>query len=416
MSAALPSTPPASYGMDSATATAAAARAAAALSPRKRMKTGVPTILSVGPWASKQVDPLAKTMPVTSPTTGEVVSNVQLGSAADVDRAVAAAKEAHPAWAALTSKRRAAIMLKFHGLCMEHEDELVELIMKENGKNRTEALGDLAKGLETVEWACSIPQHAGAGRTLSVSGGIVCQEIRDPVGVVACVVPFNFPFMVPMWTTPIALVCGDAVVLKPSEKVPMTMNRVANLLYEAGVPPAVFQLVQGAKEVVDALCDHPDIAALTFVGSSKVAKLVYERAKLTGKKALALGACPKTLTWPPVPKACAQSLCPKPVPKACAQSLPSAAGHVVKGPSDHDRGLHHTRRWREEPPRLRSGLRPRDGLLRHRRLVCRMRRPAVHGRVRAAHHRRAARPDRQGRRQGEQAGDGHRKGVHGPRH
>ena len=303
--------------MDSATAVAAAARAAAALSPRKRMKTGVPTILSVGPWASKQVDPLAKTMPVTSPTTGEVVSNVQLGSAADVDRAVAAAKEAHPAWAALTSKRRAAIMLKFHGLCTEHEDELVELIMKENGKNRTEALGDLAKGLETVEWACSIPQHAGAGRTLSVSGGIVCQEIRDPVGVVACVVPFNFPFMVPMWTTPIALVCGDAVVLKPSEKVPMTMNRVANLLYEAGVPPAVFQLVQGAKEVVDALCDHPDIAALTFVGSSKVAKLVYERAKLTGKKALALGACPKTLTC--------GLLCPKPVPKACPRRLATSS-------------------------------------------------------------------------------------------
>ena len=262
-------------------------------SPCAKRVRATPSILSVGPWAAKQQHHQAAAakvdaMDVTTPVTGDIIAQVKLGGASDVDAAVSAAAEAFPSWSSLTQKRRAAIMLKFHNLCTENSDELVQLIMKENGKNITEAQGDLAKGLETVEWACSIP-HVAPGRTLAVSGGVTCQEIRDPVGVVACIVPFNFPFMVPMWTTPIALVAGNCVVLKPSEKVPMTMSRVAELLEKAGVPAGVFQMVQGAKEVVDALCDHPGIRALTFVGSSRVAKLVHERALRTGKKALALG-------------------------------------------------------------------------------------------------------------------------------
>lgn len=272
-------------------------------SPRaKRVKTNIPSILSVGPWAAKATaaagENVLTDVTVTSPASGDAIANVKLGTAADVDAAVTSAAAAFPAWSALTSKRRAAIMMKFHALCTEHSEELVGLIVAENGKNRTEAEGDLAKGLETVEWACSIP-HVAPGRTLSVSGGVTCSEIRDPVGVVACVVPFNFPFMVPMWTTPIALVSGNAVILKPSEKVPMTMARVAELLQEAGVPAGVFQMVQGCKDVVDALCDHPGIAALTFVGSSRVAKMVYERAKRSGKKALALGGAKNHLVSAP---------------------------------------------------------------------------------------------------------------------
>jgi len=257
-------------------------------SPAAKRARTMPSIRSVGPWAAKEAPPADGTLEVKSPLNGEVLATLHLSGAAAVDAAVADAEAAQPAWEALTSKRRAAIMMRFHALCTDHSNELVELIMAENGKNRTEAEGDLAKGLETVEWACAIP-HTSAGRTLPVSGGVTCAELRDAVGVVACVVPFNFPFMVPMWTTPIALVAGNAVLLKPSEKVPMTMDRVAALLRQAGVPPAIFQLVQGTKPVVDALCDHPSIRALTFVGSSRVAAMVYERAKRSGKKALCLG-------------------------------------------------------------------------------------------------------------------------------
>jgi len=266
-------------------------------SPVSKRAKALPSISSIGPWA-KANGTGSPTLSVTSPVSGERLADVRLGSSADVDAAVAAADAAFPAWSALTSKRRAMIMMKFHSLVTAHSNELVEMIMAENGKNRIEAEGDLAKGLETVEWACSIP-HSAAGRTLSVSSGITCQEIRDPVGTVACIVPFNFPFMVPMWTTPIALVAGNTVILKPSEKVPMTMSRVAALLAEAGVPDGVFQMVQGTKEVVEALCDHRGIAALTFVGSSRVAKLVHDRARLSGKKVLALGGAKNHLVAAP---------------------------------------------------------------------------------------------------------------------
>eukprot|EP00445_Apocalathium_hangoei_P003574 CAMPEP_0203845160 /NCGR_PEP_ID=MMETSP0359-20131031/3649_1 /ASSEMBLY_ACC=CAM_ASM_000338 /TAXON_ID=268821 /ORGANISM="Scrippsiella Hangoei, Strain SHTV-5" /LENGTH=499 /DNA_ID=CAMNT_0050760253 /DNA_START=81 /DNA_END=1580 /DNA_ORIENTATION=- len=260
----------------------------------------VPLITGTGAWRENEAAGVKRPSPldIESPHDGKVIARVEMGTAADVNVAVAAAKAAYGEWSSLTMKRRATIMIKFHHLCEQNAEELVGLICKENGKNRTEAQGDLAKGLETVEWAFSMPQLA-QGRILPVSGGVYCHDFREPVGIVTSIVPFNFPFMVPMWTAPIALVAGNCVILKPSEKVPLTMRRVADLMYEAGVPKGAFQMVNGAREVVDALCDHKDIAALTFVGSSAVAELVHTRATAAGKKALCLGGAKNHLVASP---------------------------------------------------------------------------------------------------------------------
>mmetsp|Transcript_43331 Transcript_43331/g.92764 ORF Transcript_43331/g.92764 Transcript_43331/m.92764 type:complete len:500 (-) Transcript_43331:254-1753(-) len=260
----------------------------------------VPLIVGTGAWRENGAAGTSRPEPleVECPADGSIIAKVEMSVASDVDAAVKVAKGAYLEWANLTIKRRATIMMKFHELCDRHSEELVALISKENGKNKTEAQGDLAKGLETVEWAMSMPQIA-QGKTLPVSGGVYCQDFREPVGVVTCIVPCNFPFMVPMWTVPIALVSGNAVILKPSEKVPMTMSRVSELLYEAGVPKTIFQMINGGREVVDALCDHKDIAALTFVGSSNVAEIVYKRAINANKKALCLGGAKNHLVAAP---------------------------------------------------------------------------------------------------------------------
>ena len=170
----------------------------------------------------------------------------------------------------------------------EHKQALVDAIVLENGKNEAEALGDVAKGLETVEWACSMPQLI-SGDILKVSRGVTCHDVNEPVGVVACVVPFNFPFMVPMWTVPIALAAGNCVILKPSEKVPLTMQITAHLMKAAGIPDGVFQIVHGDVVAVQSICDHPDIVAVSFVGSSKVAEIVSKRCRALNKRVLALG-------------------------------------------------------------------------------------------------------------------------------
>lgn len=218
-------------------------------------------------------------MDVINPSNSNVIGKVGLSSAKDVDAAVKVAKEAYESWSTNTTiKQRVAMMMKFHSLVEEHSQRLAELIVQENGKNITEALADVAKGNETVEWACSLPQLA-KGSTLKVSSQVSCLDRRDPLGVVACIVPFNFPFMVPMWTVPIALVMGNAVVLKPSEKVPLTMQYAAKLFKEAGFPDGVFNMVQGTKESVEELIDHPDVRAVTFVGSSPIAKVVSHRCR-----------------------------------------------------------------------------------------------------------------------------------------
>mmetsp|Transcript_116753 Transcript_116753/g.302580 ORF Transcript_116753/g.302580 Transcript_116753/m.302580 type:complete len:503 (+) Transcript_116753:86-1594(+) len=264
------------------------------------MADAAPLLPSFGPWREGQAAGVKRPAPldVECPADGKIIARVEMGTVADVDAAVKVAKEALPAWSGLTMKARATIMIKFHNLVTQHSDELVGLIMKEHGKNRKEAEGDLAKGLETVEWAFSMPQ-VGQGKILPVSGGIYCHDMREPVGVVTCIAPCNFPFMVPMWTVPIALVSGNTVILKPSEKVPMTMARAAELFIQAGVPRGAFQMVNGGREVVEALCDHKEIAALTFVGSSSVAELVHQRATAAGKKALCLGGAKNHLVAAP---------------------------------------------------------------------------------------------------------------------
>jgi methylmalonic acid semialdehyde dehydrogenase len=228
------------------------------------------------------------TVNVVSPSNEEVLAKVPLSKSEHLNQAVEAAKRAFEEWSSITIKQRTAIMLKFHHLVDVHSQELAEIIVKENGKNIVEALADVAKGNETVEWACSLPQLA-TGRILEVSKGINCQELRQPLGVVAAIVPFNFPAMVPMWTIPISLTVGNCVILKPSEKVPLTMQRISELMTEAGIPPGVFQIVHGAAEVVTSMCDHPDISAVTFVGSSKVADIVATRCHAHNKRVLALG-------------------------------------------------------------------------------------------------------------------------------
>lgn len=236
-----------------------------------------------------------KYLDVTTPLTGEIIGKVALSGATDVDRAVKAAEVAFEGWSNTTVKERAKVMFRFQQLIEKHTEELSNLIVKENGKNINEAKGDVAKGNETVEWATSIPQVLTAG-FLEVSRGVYCREIQEPVGVVASIVPFNFPFMVPFWTIPIALVAGNCMILKPSEKVPMTMNRVVDLLKEAGVPTGVFQIVNGAVETVNAICEHPSIRAITFVGSSKVAEIVSNKCHALNKRVLALGGAKKSFS------------------------------------------------------------------------------------------------------------------------
>jgi malonate-semialdehyde dehydrogenase (acetylating)/methylmalonate-semialdehyde dehydrogenase len=227
-------------------------------------------------------------LPIVSPSTNCTIGQVALSNEDDVNAAVHAASEAFPAWSGMTIKSRAAIMLKFHGLVRDHAQELAECIVKENGKNITEALADVAKGNETVEYACSLPQLA-CGSNLKVSSKVTCTSTRKPLGVVASIVPFIFPFMVPMWTMPIALVMGNTFILKPSEKVPITMQLVMSLLEKAGLPKGVVNLVQGEKRVVEALIDHNDVKAVTFVGSSPVASIVSSRCHALNKRCTALG-------------------------------------------------------------------------------------------------------------------------------
>jgi malonate-semialdehyde dehydrogenase (acetylating)/methylmalonate-semialdehyde dehydrogenase len=228
------------------------------------------------------------TRDVVSPYTGTVVGQVALSTAADVDAAVAAARAAFPAWRATPIKERTQLLFAFRDLMERHLDGLANLAALEAGKTRAEAAAGLRKGLEVVEFALSL-QNADDGAALEVSRGVSCEARREPLGVVAGITPFNFPAMVPLWMFPIALTVGNAFILKPSEKVPLTMTRVAELMREAGFPPGVFSIVQGDKQAALALVDHPDVCAVAFVGSTAAAREVYGRASGHGKRALCLG-------------------------------------------------------------------------------------------------------------------------------
>lgn len=225
---------------------------------------------------------------VRSPATGKVIAKVALSGAADINVAVEKAKEAFKSWSQQTWKTRAAKAFKLHQLIEENAQRLAESVVRENGKNIAEALASVSKANETCEWACTLPSVA-QGKQQEVSRGVRCEEHRDPVGVVASICPFNFPIMVPFWTLPIALTSGNCMIMKPSEKTPITMSLVAELVRQAGYPEGVFQIVNGAVDVVNGLCDNPGISAVTFVGSSKVAELVYKRCTSVNKRVLALG-------------------------------------------------------------------------------------------------------------------------------
>src|SRR6478736_7540185 len=234
------------------------------------------------------VSPDAPTLDVYDPSSGAVLSRVPLSSARDVDAAVAAAQEAFPAWSATTIKERVQVLYRYKALLEQNIDELAALVTEENGKIASEARAEVLKSAELTEFACSLPQIA-PGEVLEVSRGVECRVERFPLGVVASIAPFNFPNMVPNWTIPNAIALGNCMILKPSEMVPLSSNKIAELLRDAGLPEGVFQVVHGGKDVVEAICDHPGIEGISFVGSTKVAKIVYRRGTSNFKRVLALG-------------------------------------------------------------------------------------------------------------------------------
>lgn len=225
---------------------------------------------------------------VYSPIDGSIISQVTLSNAEAVDKAVKTAEAAYPSWSETPIKERVQVFFKYKRLLEENMDELTKLVQEENGKTYDEAQAEVLKSAELTEFACSMPQLI-SGELLEVSKGVECRVEHYPVGVVASISPFNFPNMVPNWTIPNALVLGNTMILKPSEQVPLSANRIAELLKESGLPKGVFNIVHGTKDTVEAICDNPGIRAISFVGSTKVAKIVYKRGTSNLKRVLALG-------------------------------------------------------------------------------------------------------------------------------
>jgi len=226
---------------------------------------------------------------VFNPALGEVAARTPLASPAEVDAAVEAARAAFPAWSETPALRRARVLFQFKHLVEQHQDELAGIITREHGKVFSDAKGEVARGLDVVEFACGIPHLLKGQYTDQVGGGIDNWSLRQPLGVVAGVTPFNFPMMVPCWMFPVALACGNTFVLKPSERDPSTAVRLAELLQEAGLPDGVFNVVHGDKVAVDALIQHPDVSALSFVGSTPIAQYIYTEGAARGKRVQALG-------------------------------------------------------------------------------------------------------------------------------
>jgi malonate-semialdehyde dehydrogenase (acetylating)/methylmalonate-semialdehyde dehydrogenase len=232
--------------------------------------------------------PSQRTLPVTNPTTGEVIAEVPMSTAAELDAAVVRAAEAQTEWGSTPVKDRVQVLFRMKALMEAQTDRLSATIVEENGKTGEEALGSILRAVECLEFASSLPQLV-AGGALEVSPGVDCRTTLFPLGVVAGITPFNFPLMVPLWMIPIALACGNAFVLKPSEQTPLSALELARLFEEAGLPPGVFSVVNGDREVVEAICDHPEIKAVGFVGSTKVAQAVYRRGTSSFKRVRAMG-------------------------------------------------------------------------------------------------------------------------------
>jgi len=231
----------------------------------------------------------SRTQAVFNPATGEVARHVHLGATEDVDAAVACAAAAFPKWADTPPIRRARVMLRFLELMNQHKDELAAIITAEHGKVFSDAQGEVSRGIDIIEFACGIPQLLKGDYTDQVSTGMDNWTLRQPLGVVAGITPFNFPCMVPCWMFPVALAAGNCFILKPSERDPSASLLMARLLKEAGLPDGVFNVVQGDKTVVDALLHHADVRAISFVGSTPIANYIYETGARAGKRVQALG-------------------------------------------------------------------------------------------------------------------------------
>ena len=227
-------------------------------------------------------------LPLLNPSSGEEIGSVPLSTASELDEAVKSATKAQVEWAAKPLKDRVQVMFRMKTLVEDQIDHLSEIVTLENGKTLAESRGSVLRAVECLEYAASLPQLA-SGSIQQVSPGVECKMYRYPVGVVAGITPFNFPFMVPLWMIPMAVSLGNAFVLKPSEQTPLSAMEIGRLLAEAGLPDGVFSVVHGDREVVEAICDHPDIKAVAFVGSTKVAETVYHRSTRNNKRVRALG-------------------------------------------------------------------------------------------------------------------------------
>jgi malonate-semialdehyde dehydrogenase (acetylating) / methylmalonate-semialdehyde dehydrogenase len=277
----------------------------------------------------------SRTLDVISPLDGIKLSTVPMSSTKELDDAVKAAKAAFPAWSKTPIKERVQVFFRYKTLLEKHLVELAELCSEENGKTYSESVAEIEKCIELTEFATSLPQLI-SGEILEVSKGVECRTEHAPLGVVASIVPFNFPSMVPNWTIPNAIALGNCMILKPSEKVPLSCGRLAELLKEAGLPDGVLNIVHGDVEIVEAICDHPDIEAVSFVGSTKVAKIVYQRATHNLKRCLALGGAKNHLLVLPdaIPDMTAQNVAAS--MSGCAgQRCMAASAMVGVGNIDH---------------------------------------------------------------------------------
>jgi malonate-semialdehyde dehydrogenase (acetylating)/methylmalonate-semialdehyde dehydrogenase len=227
--------------------------------------------------------------PVYDPATGKERARVPFASVEEVDRAVAVASAAFSDWRNSSLSSRTQILFRFRNLLDDAKDELSAIVSAEHGKTIPDARGEVQRGLETVEFACGLQQLLKGDNSARVSTGVDLSSVREPIGVVACITPFNFPVMVPLWMVPIAIACGNAVILKPSEKDPSASNRLAELWAQAGLPDGVLNVVHGDRVAVERLIEHPSVAALSFVGSTPVARAIYEGGSRHGKRVQALG-------------------------------------------------------------------------------------------------------------------------------
>src|SRR5271163_5089404 len=230
-----------------------------------------------------------RTAEVFDPSTGQVQALVSMGGKSEVDVAVASAAQAQQEWAAFNPQRRARVMMRFIQLVNEHVDELAEMLSREHGKTLPDARGDVQRGIDVIEFCVGIPHLLKGEYSEGAGPGIDVYSLRQPLGVVAGITPFNFPAMIPLWKAGPALACGNAFILKPSERDPSVPVRLAELFLEAGLPAGVFQVVQGDKEAVDAILHHPDVQAVGFVGSSDIAQYIYETAAANGKRSQCFG-------------------------------------------------------------------------------------------------------------------------------